>query len=116
MKVLFILVLCSIICALLIVPVKKSKKVIKIRKDHNNKYKIPPVFWDDYNWLSMKIMRMTKSDADNVQHHINQFMYKYEQLIEYKVYNERVGMLLSDYQNRVQLLLTNKHLENGTSV
>jgi len=48
--------------------------------------------------------------------HINQFMYKYEQLVEYKVYNEKVAKLLSSYQYRVQLLLNNKHLANGTSV
>jgi hypothetical protein len=114
MTLLLILLACSIGVAFLIVPVKSTKKKKKV--DHNDHYKVPPIFWDEYNWLTLKIHRMTKSDYENVQHHINQFMYKYEQLVEYKVYNERVAQLLSSYQFRVSLLLNNKHLENGTSV
>jgi hypothetical protein len=114
MTLLLILLACSIGVAFLIVPVKSTKKKKKV--DHNDHYKVPPIFWDEYNWLTLKIHRMTKSDYENVQHHINQFMYKYEQLVEYKVYNEKVAHLLSSYQFRVSLLLNNKHLENGTSV
>ena len=116
MTIILIILLCSIICALLIIPTKITKRKVRIKIDHNEHYKIPPIFWDEYNWLSLKIHRMTRQDCDTVQHNINQFMYKYEQLIDYKVYNERVSQLLSDYQFRVSLLLNNKHLENGTSV
>jgi len=97
------------------VPISTKKKK-RIRKDRNDHYKVPAVFWEEYNWLTLKIHRMSASDYENVQHHINQFMYKYEQLVDYKVYNEKVANLLSSYQYRVQLLLNNKHLSHGTSV
>ena len=115
MQILLILLACSFILAFFIVPLSTKKKK-RIRKDRNDHYKVPAVFWEEYNWLNLKIHRMTRTDYENVQHHINQFMYKYEQLVEYKVYNEKVALLLSSYQTRVQLLLNNKHLEHGTSV
>lgn len=114
MKLLLILLACSFTIAFLIVPIKTKKKPKRV--DRNNRYKVPPVFWDDYNWISMKVHQMQPRDYDKVQHQINQFMYKYEQFIDFQVYNDRVGQLLHDYQKRVQLLLNNKHLTNGTSV
>ena len=114
MQLLLILLACSLTIAFFIVPLKRPKK--RERVNRNDHYKVPAVFWEEYNWLTLKIHRMSASDYENVQHHINQFMYKYEQLVEYKVYNEKVANLLSSYQYRVQLLLNNKHLANGTSV
>ena len=92
----------------------KKKKVVRV--DRNNRYKMPPVFWDEFNWLSLKIYHMTIHDTDTVQARINEFIYKYEQFADFQVFNDRVGILLSDYQKKVSSLLKNKHLEHGTSV
>jgi hypothetical protein len=91
-----------------------KKKVVRV--DRNNRYKMPPIFWDDYNWLSLKIYHMKINETEIVQARINEFIYKYEQFIDFQVFNDRVGILLSDYQRKVSSLLNNKHLEHGTSV
>lgn len=91
-----------------------KKKIVRV--DRNNRYKMPPIFWDDFNWLSLKIYHMKINETEIVQARINEFIYKYEQFIDFQVFNDRVGVLLSDYQKKVSSLLNNKHLEHGTSV
>ncbi len=91
-----------------------KKKVVRV--DRNNCYKMPPIFWDEFNWLSLKIYHMKINETEIVQAKINEFIYKYEQFIDFQVFNDRVGILLSDYQKKVSSLLNNKHLEHGTSV
>ena len=91
-----------------------KKKVVRV--DRNNRYKMPPIFWDEFNWLSLKIYHMKINETEIVQARINEFIYKYEQFIDFQVFNDRVGLLLHDYQKKVSSLLNNKHLEHGTSV
>lgn len=91
-----------------------KKKVVRV--DRNQRYKMPPIFWDEFNWLSLKIYHMKINETEIVQARINEFIYKYEQFIDFQVFNDRVGILLSDYQKKVSSLLNNKHLEHGTSV
>ena len=111
-----IILVFSAILAFIFLPSTKPFKKNKVRVDRNDKYKIPPVFWDEYNWLQMKIYKMERQDTDTVQARINEFIYKYEQFVDFNVFNEKVSHLLSAYQRRVSLLLNNKHLEHGTSV
>jgi len=91
-----------------------KKKVTRV--DRNQRYKMPPIFWDEFNWLSLKIYHMKINETEIVQARINEFIYKYEQFIDFQVFNDRVGILLHDYQKKVSSLLNNKHLEHGTSV
>jgi len=91
-----------------------KKKVVRV--DRNQRYKMPPIFWDEFNWLSLKIYHMKINETEIVQARINEFIYKYEQFIDFQVFNDRVGLLLHDYQKKVSSLLNNKHLEHGTSV
>ena len=91
-----------------------KKKVVRV--DRNQRYKMPPIFWDEFNWLSLKIYHMKINETEIVQAKINEFIYKYEQFIDFQVFNDRVGILLHDYQKKVSSLLNNKHLEHGTSV
>ena len=86
-----------------------KKKVVRV--DRNQRYKMPPIFWDEFNWLSLKIYHMKINETEIVQARINEFIYKYEQFIDFQVFNDRVGILLSDYQKKVSSLLNNKHLE-----
>jgi hypothetical protein len=116
LKLLLILACSFIIGTIVFYDATKSKKKKQIKPHPNQKYKMPSVFWDEYNWLSLKIYEMKLSDCDNVQHKINQFIYKYEQFIEFQTFNDRVGCLLSDYQKKVKQLLNNNHLHNGTTI
>lgn len=87
----------------------KGNKKKKERIDRNNRYKMPPIFWDEYNWLSLKVYNMQLSDADNVRAKIDQFIYKYEQFVDLQVFNDRIGILLNDYQRRINYLQNNKN-------
>ncbi len=80
-----------------------KKKVVRV--DRNNRYKMPPIFWDEFNWLSLKIYHMKINETEIVQARINEFIYKYEQFIDFQVFNDRVGILLHDYQKKVSSLL-----------
>ena len=102
---LFLLILaCSFfIATILFYDFTKGKKKTQ-RIDRNNRYKMPPIFWDEYNWLSLKVYSMQLRDADNVRVKIDQFIYKYEQFVDLQVFNDRVGILLNDYQRRINQL------------
>ena len=52
---------------------------------------------------------MQLQDCDNVRVKIDQFIYKYEQFVDLQVFNDRVGVLLNDYQRRVKHLQNNKN-------
>lgn len=104
MLLLLLILVCSFfISTILFYDATKGKKK-KQRIDRNNRYKMPPIFWDEYNWLSLKVYSMQLSDADNVRVKIDQFIYKYEQFVDLQVFNDRVGILLNDYQRRINQL------------
>lgn len=110
MLLILIILACSFIIATVLFydATKNNKKKIQ-KVDRNERYKMPPIFWDEYNWLSIKVYNMRNGDEDNVQAKINQFIYKYEQFADLQVFNDRVGRLLSDYQKKVNSLLNNKN-------
>ena len=114
MQILLIAFLCSVIVALIVIPKSKTKKPKK-KVDSNNKWKMPNIFWDEFNWLSLKIYSMKYDECEDIQYKINQFIEKYQEFADFNAFNDRVGLLLHDYQKRVQLLINNKHLQNGTS-
>ena len=109
MKIILIVLLCSAFCSIYIFRNIKPKPKQHKRIDRNNKYKMPVAFWDDYNWLSLKIYNMYIDECDNVQTRIDQFFYKYEQYMDTQVFNDRASILLNDYKKRINYLLNNKN-------
>ena len=110
MLLLLLILVCSFfISTILFYDANKGKKKKRERFDRNNRYKMPPIFWDEYNWLSLKVYSMQLQDCDNVRVKIDQFIYKYEQFVDLQVFNDRVGILLNDYQRRVKHLQNNKN-------
>lgn len=75
---------------------------------HQEKYHIPPQFWEDYNNISTRIYLMRKSDMEKVKYLIDDFESKYSQYIELKVYNERMAILLEQYRTK-EFFLTSKY-------
>ena len=70
---------------------------------------MPVAFWDDFNWLSLKIYNMKLEDCEIMQTRIDQFFYKYEQYMDTQVFNDRASILLNDYKKRLNYLLNNKN-------
>lgn len=79
---------------------KPFEKEIKERASNKQMYHIPAVFWQDYNKLSGKIYNMTIDDCDKIKYKIDEFEQKYAQYIDLQVYNDRMYLLLNDYQRK----------------
>ena len=109
MKIILIVLLCSVFCSVYIFRSIKPKPKQHKRIDRNNKYKMPVAFWDDFNWLSLKIYNMKLEDCEIMQTRIDQFFYKYEQYMDTQVFNDRASILLNDYKKRLNYLLNNKN-------
>lgn len=116
MQTLLLVLLFSTILAFIFVPKRKGISKRKVKVNANDKWRMPNVFWDEFNWLTLKIYNMKHDECEYVQHLINQFIYKYQEFADFHTFNDRVAILLHDYQRKVKSLLTNKHLEHGTSV
>lgn len=74
------------------------------------KYEIPHTFWQDYNKCLFAIRDMNINNYEIVESKIDDFTYKYVELIEYVVFVEKISNLVSLYNNQVKSFLINKHL------
>lgn len=84
---------------------KPFGKEIKQRESKKSMYNIPAIFWHDYNKLSLSIYNMTLENSDKVKYKIDEFEQKYSQYIDLQVYNDRMYLLLNDYQRKHYSLL-----------
>lgn len=89
----------------------ENKKLIKPKNYQSRfqKYKIPSQFWDDYNKLNFYIKDMGIDECERVKFLIDDFTYKYAQIMDYKVYVDCVGNLISKYYSKEKLLLQFKN-------
>lgn len=78
----------------------KIDKQPKQRESKKSMYHIPAVFWHDYNKISLSIYEMTLDNCDKVKYKIDEFEQKYSQYIDLQVYNDRMYLLLNDYQRK----------------
>lgn len=109
MKIILIVLLCSAFCSVYLFRNIKARPKQHKRIDRNNKYKMPVAFWDDFNWLTLKIYNMKLEERDTIQARINEFFYKYEQFMDMQVFNDRASILLNDFKRRIHYLQNNKN-------
>jgi len=85
----------------------ESKRLAKPDKYQSRfqKYKIPSQFWDDYNKINFYIKDMGIDECERVKYLIDDFTYKYAQIMDYKVYVDSVGNLISKYYDKEKILL-----------
>lgn len=82
----------------------KSRSLDKEIAQRENKYKISPVFWEDYSRINMSIYLMDNTNKDKVWHQIDVFSDKYSQYIELKTYNQCIETLIANYRRRQEFL------------
>lgn len=89
----------------------ESQKLIKPENYQSRfqKYKIPSQFWDDYNKINFHIKDMGIDECERVKFLIDDFTYKYAEIMDYKVYVDSVGTLISNYYDKEKLLLKFKN-------
>jgi hypothetical protein len=69
------------------------------------KFKVPSQFWDDYNKINFYIHDMGIDECERVKYMIDDFSYKYAEIMEYKVFIDSLGNLITSYYSREKFLL-----------
>ena len=89
----------------------ESKRLIKPENYQSRfqKYKIPSQFWEDYNKINFYIKDMGVDECERVRFLIDDFTYKYAEIMDYKVYVDSVGHLISRYYDKEKILLQFKN-------
>ena len=89
--------------ALGLVIMSKSKKEA-IKPKRRSLYEIPSSFWDEYNSITLDIYYMTTGSAETIRYKIEDFEYKYSQIVDYQVYNDRMGEILRSYKTKKEFI------------
>lgn len=84
------------------------EREIKHRAMNKSMYHIPAVFWHDYNKVSLAIYNMTLDNCEKVKYKIDEFEQKYAQYIDLQIYNDRMYLLLDQFQTKHYSLLNYK--------
>ena len=77
-------------------------------------YQIPSAFWDEYNSITLDIYYMSNGSAETIRYKIEDFEYKYSQIVDQMVYNDKMAEILRCYQIKQEFLI-NKTKQNGTN-
>jgi len=109
------LCLLLIACSLVGLSMKKYEKsnVQKVVQ-RRSLYQIPSAFWDEYNSITLDIYYMSNGSAETIRYKIEDFEYKYSQIVDQMVYNDKMAEILRCYQIKQEFLI-NKTKQNGTN-
>ena len=77
-----------------------------IKKDRLSLYNIPSAFWDEYNSITLDIYYMTNGSAEAIRYKIEDFEYKYSQIVDHQVYNDRMAEILRNYKAKKDLIIS----------
>lgn len=71
----------------------------------NDHYKVPPLFWDEYNKISLEIYEMDRDNYEFVRSSIDDFAFRWHEFVDYHAYTQRISQLLHDFRNKEKQLL-----------
>ena len=96
-----LIIICSIV-ALIRINYEKSnvQKVVQRR----SLYQIPSAFWDEYNSITLDIYYMSNGSAEAIRYKIEDFEYKYSQIVDQLVYNDKMAEILSMYKMKQEFI------------
>ena len=83
------------------IPLKEKKKYTS----RFQKFKVPSQFWDDYNKINFFIYDMGIDECERVKYLIDDFSYKYAEIMEYKVFIDSLSTLITKYYDKEKTLL-----------
>lgn len=87
----------------LIVLCKKKEKPKKQKR--RSLYEIPSAFWDEYNSITLDIYYMSLANCETIRYKIEDFEYKYSQIVDYVIYNDRMAEILRNYKEKKELII-----------
>lgn len=97
---LFILA-CSCVALIVLSNGKKESKPVRRR----SLYEIPSAFWDEYNSITLDIYYMSLANCETIKYKIEDFEYKYSQIVDYQIYNDRMGEILKNYKMKKEFII-----------
>ena len=83
------------------IPLKEKKKYTS----RFQKFKVPSQFWDDYNKINFYIHDMGIDECERVKYLIDDFSYKYAEIMEYRVFIDSLSNLITKYYDKEKNLL-----------
>ena len=83
------------------IPLKEKKKA----QSRFQKFKIPSQFWDDYNKINFFIHDMGIDECERVKYLIDDFSYKYAEIMDYRVFIDSLSTLIDKYYSKEKTLL-----------
>lgn len=98
-----LLIACSLVGVAMIKYDKVSNKEMVQRR---TLYQIPSAFWDEYNSITLDIYYMTNGSVEAIRYKIEDFEYKYSQIVDQLVYNDRIEEILKNYKAKKDLLIS----------
>ena len=83
------------------IPLKEKKKYTP----RFQKFKVPSQFWDDYNKINFFIYDMGIDECERVKYLIDDFSYKYAEIMDYRVFIDSLSTLIDKYYAKEKNLL-----------
>jgi hypothetical protein len=77
----------------------EEQKEKKLRK-----YEVPIEFWDDYNHILYLIQNLNNKNQSRVQYMIDDLIYKYADMLEYKVFLEKISDIIELFERKKKSL------------
>lgn len=93
-------------CSLVGLVITSNCKKEAIKPKRRSLYEIPSAFWDEYNSITLDIYYMTNGSAEAIRYKIEDFEYKYSQIVDYQIYNDRMGEILRNYKAKKDLIIS----------
>ena len=99
------LCLLILVCSFVgIVMINYDKSNVQKVVQRRSLYQIPSAFWDEYNSITLDIYYMSKASAENIRYKIEDFEYKYSQIVDQLVYNDKMSEILSMYKMKQEFI------------
>jgi hypothetical protein len=110
-----LIIACSFIVSLIgVILLNYDKRNVQEMVQRRSLYQIPSAFWNEYNSITLDIYYMSAGSAEAIRYKIEDFEYKYSQIVDQMVYNDKMAEILYSYKKK-QEFLNNKTKQNGTN-
>ena len=92
-------------CSLVgIVMISYDKRNVQQSVQRRSLYQIPSAFWDEYNSITLDIYYMSNGSAEAIRYKIEDFEYKYSQIVDQLVYNDKMAEILRCYKMKQEFI------------
>jgi len=96
---------CSIVASFIgIILLNYDKRNAQEMVQRRSLYQIPSAFWDEYNSITLDIYYMSNGSAEAIRYKIEDFEYKYSQIVDQLVYNDKMSEILSMYKMKQEFI------------